>query len=186
MSRPRPLPSLTFEDGIDGLENRGRRAEGILEFQWTHAAGGPETVAEGSAHLVEHLGIRALEGVDRLLLVTDDEEPPVFVCGTLARTEFCREPLDHPPLGRARILGLIDEDMVDPAVEPVADPVGGGLVLQQRPCAFDQIVEVEPAARTLSGFIGGDQRPGKAAEGVGSVRRRQAKARPAGLPPPVP
>ncbi len=94
--------------------------------------------------------VGALEGIDRLLLVADHEDrarrsrrarrsPLVNSCARL---------LDHVPLRRAGVLRLVDQDVVDAAVEPVQHPgrdrAGRSA---DRAALQDQIVEIEPAAQ---------------------------------------
>ena len=96
---------------------------------------------------------RALEGKDRLLLVADGEEGAARVAGALAGEEFLRQRRHHLPLARAGVLRLVDEDVVEAAVELVMDPVGGADPQQEVGRLDDQVVEIEDAARDLHAVV---------------------------------
>ena len=66
--------------------------------------------------------------------------------------------LDDLPLGGVGILGLIDQHMVDLAVELVADPVAHAGLLQQAPRPFDQVVEIGNAGGSLRLRVGFGER----------------------------
>ena len=92
---------------------------------------------------------RALKGEDRLLLVADREHGAHHAV-TRARTggEFRDEMRDDVPLPGAGILRLVDQHMIDAAVELVVHP-GRRAAGQQGQCLVDQIVIVEQAAFQL-------------------------------------
>ena len=79
--------------------------------------------AEVLAHPVELGRVGALEGVDRLLLVTNDKDRAPRLPRAFARREFARQPFDHVPLHGRGVLRLVDKDVVDAAVQPVEHPV---------------------------------------------------------------
>ncbi len=66
-----------------------------------------------------------------------------------AAGEFVGQAADHPPLPGAGILRLIDQDMVDAAVQPPQHPLRHAGFLQQFGGAADQVVEIQPALRRL-------------------------------------
>ncbi len=112
---------------------------------------------------MELVRIGALEGVDRLLFVAHDEQR-ARVLGLFtahAGEEFLCQGMDERPLVGAGILGLIEQDMADPAIELVEHP--GGLARQgeQGIGRGDEIVEIQGPARTLGCVIGGKDRPGE-------------------------
>ncbi len=118
---------------------------------------------------VAELGrVGALEAVDRLLLVADDEDRARNLARAGAGEELARERLDHAPLRRARVLRLVDENVVDAAVEAPEHPGGGAGPGEQRLGAVDEVVEVEEAGRRLAGGEGGEPAAGEAVEDVGA------------------
>jgi hypothetical protein len=119
---------------------------------------------EFAAHLIERLRRRALKREDRLLLVADgvDRAPPCL-CAFAGKKFRDQRPHDRP-LFRAGVLRLVDQHVVDAAVELVVHP-GRGDALQQRQRLVDQVVVVQETAPVLFGAIArehgvrdGDQR----------------------------
>ena len=115
---------LVPEDVVDRLQNRRSRAKRVgegdgIEFQPSIL----ELLPQRPAALIEFLRRRALEGEDRLLLVADREDGAHH---TIARTFAGRKLRDQMsndvPLPRARVLRLVDQHMVDAAVELVMHP----------------------------------------------------------------
>ncbi len=161
-----------IEGEIDHPQDRIGRAEGMLEFQRLerHSDG---TVLRGEVtpHAVERLEIGPLEGIDRLFLVAHDEDRAGDVARALTGREFLRKAFDHAPLHRARILRLVDEDMIDSAIEAVEHPGRDIPVRKQRGAAVDQVVEIEPS---MPGLV----LPVARQEGGGEgVKRRHASGR---------
>ncbi len=112
-------------------------------------ARGLESSLDVAAAGSELARIGALEGKDRLLLVADGKDgahDPVARSGT--RCEFRRQPFDDVPLPWAGVLGFVDQDMVDAAIEFEMDPACGDAV-EQVVCLVDQVVIVEQAALLL-------------------------------------
>jgi hypothetical protein len=103
------------------------------------------------AYVGEHAGRRALEAIDRLLLIADGEDSTLrsALDGTRigARCELLRQRLYDLPLRRARILCLIDQDVIEAAVELVEYPRRGIATLQETRGAGDEIVVIERGAR---------------------------------------
>ena len=108
----------------------------------------------GLARLLrELLGACALEGIDRLLLVTHGEERADPGPGAETRKEVLAQRPDDIPLYRARILCFVDEDMVDALVELVVHP-GADIVPRQKPRGpHDQILEIELRAPLLQFLV---------------------------------
>ena len=71
----------------------------------------------------EHGGRRTLKAVDRLLLVADGEQGARLVARAAAGEELLRQRTDHVPLHGARVLRLVDEDVVEAAVELEQHPL---------------------------------------------------------------
>src|SRR5690606_17223252 len=92
---------------------------------------------------------RALEGIDRLLLVADGEDGADRRARRGAGEEFSGQRADDLPLPRAGVLRLVDEDVVDPLVELVVDPGADVAAGQKRGGTFDQVVEIKQAAPAL-------------------------------------
>src|SRR5581483_3050482 len=111
--------------------------------------GRPRLPAQLAAHLGEAGRNRALEGEDRLLLVADREQRPRRLARSPAGEEFLDQGLHHLPLARAGVLRLVDENVVDAAVELVMHPGGGVRARQKVRRLDDQVLEVERAAQPL-------------------------------------
>ena len=103
------------------------------------------------AHAAEVLEVGTLEAVDRLLLVADDEEGAVAGMRPDAGQELLGQLLDDRPLARARVLRLVDQDVLEPLVELVEHPVAPAGGLQEADGVLDQVVEVEEGALRASG-----------------------------------
>ena len=164
-----------FEQGIDQPQDRLGRAEGKLQRGvLQRLIGGAQAGGEFGLHPVELGWIGALEGIDRLLLVADHKYrarrlgPGAFAAGELACQLF-----DHPPLHRAGVLSLVDEDVIDAAIKPVEHPLRHLAIGQKRQRLVDQVVEVEPAAGQLGGLVARQEFGGKGLQGLGFPDRRQ-------------
>ena len=110
---------------------------------------GLEPGGEAAPHLVELVRRGALEGEDRLLVVAHREEAALARAGAEAGGELARQVLQDAPLRFARVLRLVDEDVVDPAVELVQHP-GRVRAVEEGAGALDQVVEVEHAVAHLT------------------------------------
>ena len=136
-------------------------------------------------HPVERAQVGALEGIDRLFLVTDDEDRPVDRPRALPRGEFLRQPLDHRPLRRAGVLRLVHQDMVDPAIQPEQHPLRHRGIGQQPPRAQDQVVEIQPSQRRLARFVFRQERAREPVQRRGALSCHQRHpSRPRRLDPP--
>ena len=109
-----------------------------------------EPVFELKLHPVEFTRISPLKGIDRLFLIPNNKDRAQRICArTLARCEFLGQLPDHIPLRWARILRLVHQDMVDPAVDPIQHPSRDTLVRQQCARLANQIVKIQPPALML-------------------------------------
>ena len=72
-----------------------------------------EATLETAPHRVEFFRRGALEGEDRLLLVADREE----AARARRLREFIGDDLQNLPLRRARVLRLVEQNVIDPLVE---------------------------------------------------------------------
>ena len=131
---------VVAEDGIDQFQDRGGRAEGVEKFALFHAAGVCHLVAEGFPAKVETGGVGALEAVDGLFLVADDEERAVAI--GLARNDFADQRLNDVPLRRTGVLGIVHQHVVDAFVEAEKHPLQRA-VAEKRAGPGDEVVEVE-------------------------------------------
>ena len=162
------------EGGVDRLQDRRGRAERMLQrlFRQPRAVG--QCLGEVAAEVVEGLRVGALEGIDRLLPVADDEDGPVGPRPRPGpRHHLAGKRADHLPLHRAGVLRLVHQDMVDAAVELPQHPVAHRRVVQQCPRLQDQVVEVEPAPRRLPRRDRRQEGGGKAVQRRRPPRRQQ-------------
>ena len=93
--------------------------------------------------------VGALEAVDRLLLVADDEQRAHLAARAGVAEELRRQRLDDLPLLGARVLRLVDEDVVDAAVELEHHPRRELLPAEQEDALGNQILVVERGAARL-------------------------------------
>ncbi len=121
-------------DRVDGGDDRRRRAEAAAEREHRGLLGGAAALA------AEALEVGAAEGVDRLELVADREQPAL-------RSAQRR---DQPDLQRARVLELVDEQMVEALALGPGDGVGAGEQLEAEQL---QVVEVDSRALGLDGGV---------------------------------
>jgi len=100
--------------------------------------------------LAEILRAGPLKAEDRLLVIAHGENGADLVAGrTLARKEIVDQRVDDAPLRFIGILCLVDEYMVELAIELVADPVACNLLLEQFRRAFNQIVKIQQPFTSL-------------------------------------
>ena len=170
------------EDGVDQREDRRGRAEGVEQV----------AVCERRAHVVEHRAephahraeggrVGPLETVDRLLLVADHEDGAQRLAGAEAREELRRYRLDHPPLRGAGVLRLVDEDVVEPAVEPPEHPGRGLGTREQRAGPVNEVVEVHQAERGLARAQRREPGPRERVQRPGLLEGRPGHARGPGV-----
>ncbi len=141
------------EDGVDeGQHLFGRAVGGVQLRPGEGLAGAFGQGQEGAAFLTQPFGPGALEGIDRLFLVADGEDGAT---GFFAGIELAGQGADDGPLFGGGVLGLVDQDVIDPAVQLVQHPGGGAAFGQQGGGAGDQIGEVQRPALSLGGLVEG-------------------------------
>ena len=159
------------------MQDRRSRAERIGEGHRIELQPGAlELLLQGAAAQVELARRRALERKDRLLLVADREHRSHHaVARAGARGEFGDDVRDDVPLPRAGVLRLVDQHMVDAAVELVMHPARGDAVehLQR---LVDQIVIVEQAAFLLLAAVIGRRSRCDMKQRLGAVARHHGAA----------
>ena len=79
--------------------------------------------------------------------------------------------LDHGPLGRAGVLGLVDQNVIDAAVQSEQHPLRDGWINKQRLGFADQIVEIQRAHCQFAGLIGRHENFGEIVQRAGAVKR---------------
>ena len=137
------------EDGVHRFENLAQRAEGDAEVHLAErllrAFGtGPHLVE----HAFEHHGIGTLEGIDRLLPVTHHEQGAgLAAVAAFAGKELGCQRLHDLPLHRAGVLRLVDQQVLDAAIELEQHPGGVRPVLQELRRLDDEVVEIIGTAR---------------------------------------
>ncbi|GJD69727.1 hypothetical protein MMMDOFMJ_2665 [Methylobacterium gnaphalii] len=140
------------KDRVDRPQHAGGGAEGepqldILEGE-AGIAGGLAPVAPS---LLELSWLGTLEAVDRLLRIAHGEARAQGLARAVARREFLRDTAQDLPLLGVRVLRLVDEDVIDAAVELVQHP-GHLDPAQQVEGLVDQVVEIEGAEPTFLGL----------------------------------
>ena len=139
------------EDAVDRLEQRRHRAEREDE---RHApprqpgllrAGGKRLARRGEHGAAPRPGSRRSTASRRRRQTACVRVSLRAVAGE----EFLRQRADHVPLHRAGVLRLVDQDVVEPAVELVEHPLHRCRGAQQVGGAGDEVVEVERGAARL-------------------------------------
>ena len=158
-------PLRPGEGRVDEPEDVRRRPE---RRRQVHAQEGlPRVLDEGqivAALLPQPLRPGTLEGIDRLFLVAHGEDGartgPIAVGPRPGKKTLGQGAQDVPLLG-GRVLGLVQQDMVDAAVQLEQHPGGVGAAGQQLHRPVDQIREVQPAGRRLGRVVEGGVDPGQ-------------------------
>ncbi len=136
-----------LENLVDRGKNAGRRAKRQGERHLRERlSAGRKLGFEFSPHLVEHVRRGALEGKDRLLFVADREESARAWALPAPGREIAGELFENFPLGFARVLRLIDQNMVDSRIELIEHPACIR-AFEQSQGLFDEIIEIEDSAR---------------------------------------
>ncbi len=84
-----------------------------------------------AVHARQRARIGALKTINRLLLIADDEQRARHVFSAKTCEKFLRQRVDDLPLLGAGILRLVDENMIDAAVELEQHPWRDARLLQQ-------------------------------------------------------
>ena len=114
-----------------------------------------------AADRAEPRRVGALEAVDRLLLVADREQrAQPLAAPSPAKNSAARLSM-IAPLRRVGVLRLVDQDVVDAAVDLVEHPGGGAGARQQDLRLDDQVVIVERGLRPLAPLVIGLHRVGE-------------------------
>ncbi len=151
--------TFSFKDKVDRFQHGFCRAKRRVELDRPpQRATVDDAPREMIAHATEFLRIGVLEAEDRLLDVADGEDRACHVAAPLTGEELLGEADHHLPLLRARVLRLVDQDMVDSAVQLVQDPRCDSLPVEQLSGQQDQIVVVEARDRSFRLRIGVQQR----------------------------
>ena len=137
-----------------------------------------EPIGKFTAHAVKFSRVRALKGIDGLLFVSDHKNGARLFGSmrALAGCELLRQPLDHLPLFRACVLGFVDQNMINTAVQSIENPSRHRRVIQQITRPQDQVVKVQPAQFLLLIFVPFHETMPKAPKRHGSRRTRQPQS----------
>ncbi len=131
------------------------------------AAAGADQGSVGPTLVGEAPGIGPLERIDRLLLVADSEDGAILGPCAGAGEELRRQGAHDVPLVGGGVLRLVDQHVVDAAVELVEHPGRIGPLGQKLVGSLNQVCEIEPAHGVLGALV-------KADVGPGQVQHRQA------------
>ena len=180
---------LVLEHRIDRVQDRqaGAEREAEPDVLVPRKLRAFEVAPELPMPPVELVRRCALKREDRLLLVADGEDCARHAAaGSGAGREILGDVRDDLPLPRARVLRLVDQDMIDTLIELVVNPSRGGAP-QHVERLVDQVVIVEQAALLLLAAIvrgdrGGDMEQRAAALGDRHARGASRSGSPA-LPP---
>ena len=84
-----------------------------------------------------------MEAEDRLFEIADHEQAAKLVSLAAPGEIFLHQRADHLPLQKVGILRLIDQHMIDAAVELEAHPIGGARFAQQARGGGDHVVIID-------------------------------------------
>jgi hypothetical protein len=129
----------------------------------------------------EALGRGALEREDRLLLVGDGEYGAAHRSGAQAAEKLRRQGAKDVPLLGRRVLALVQQDMLEAAVELEEHPRGIGLHGQQPMRIGDQVGEIQAAARDLGAFVQSAVSQGERERARGVLRHGRRQDERAGI-----
>ncbi len=119
------------------------------------------------AHGDERCRIGALKAEDRLLGIADGEDRADRVARTPAGEKLLGQGRHDLPLVRVGILRLVDQDMIDAAIELEQHPGGDARLRQQVARREDQVVVIEETAPALEIVIDLQHGPGQPDQGTG-------------------
>ena len=143
------------EHRIDEVQDRLGRAERAAERLR------PPGLAAGAGARLQDLAegavgrdVGALHAHDRLLLVADHEQGAPDRPRSFAGEELGAQRQDDRPLLGARVLALVDQQVIDLLVELVVHPGRDPGLLQQPPAGGDQVVEIEGCELALAPVVG--------------------------------
>ena len=153
------------EHGIDQRQHRRRGTEADIQPHLAPALPGRlDAGAQAAARAVECGMIGTLERKDRLLGVAHGEHGARTVARARTGEELVGQRVRDPPLAGCRVLRLVEQQVIQPAVELIQHP-GGPRLAQQPLGAADQIVVFQQRAPLLPRrhagecrFGGGQQR----------------------------
>ena len=143
------------EHGIDGIQHRPHRAPGLGQaHRPPFLAGFLYPLGEMIPHDVEGVRVGALKTVDGLFFVADHEQGAVGFPGAFAGEELIGQGLDQVPLFGTGVLGFVDQNVVQPAVQFIKHPLGGHPADQQGPGQMDKVVVIQQGALRLGFPVG--------------------------------
>ena len=166
------------KNGVDGAQHRLGRAERDLQ---RHDApvlpGGVDARLEMTAHLEEGARIGPLKAVDRLFCVADREYRAQAIARALAGKEFFGERGDDLPLLGVGVLSLVDQNVIEAAIELEQYPRRNSGAPQQVQRQGHEIVVIEHPLGSLALGIRLDQRAAEPDQGTARIRQRRRSLR---------
>ena len=159
------------EYGIRQRQHRRGRAERDVQRLLNPGETGiPDPLSQQRARGFEPRDIGALERKNRLFPIPHREYRPRFLPRPLAREKLLGQSMRDRPLLRRGILHLIQQKMIETAVELVEHPLRAR-VDQQGRAPPDQVVEFQQTGRGFSRRVLLQQRPGEIAQRFRDRRR---------------
>ena len=145
------------EHGIDSGKHRAGGAEGFGQGQrFPRPPGSLRPAPELPVGSGERPRIGALETENRLFLVADGEQCARRGAGALAGKELLGQRRNHGPLRRARVLRLVDQQVVEAAIELVEHPGRNAFEGKQAAAKRDLIAIVEHGMTRLISPVEGE------------------------------
>ena len=142
---------------VHALQDGGGGAEGGLHRNLFGAPPGMGGEADIILRLFQEFRrLGALEGIDGLFLVADGKQGLVQLRRPFAREEFLGQGVDQLPLVGGGVLRLVDQDVVDAAIQLVTHPFARVRQGQELARMFDQVGEIQRPHQTLAAFERGD------------------------------
>ncbi len=105
-----------------------------------------QKIGKSPAHGLKRARIGPLETINRLFGITDNKESADPLGPAVACKKLLRQQTNDLPLVGVRVLCLVDQNMIQPAVELEQYPRNPAVAAQQLHCMQNKIVVIQPGA----------------------------------------